>query len=87
MSTEIMLKSKPNMAADKFLGKPVNCYYCPSCTTHAYHHQTVMGDKIVVRTILLDQGKSLKAGAEIFGKDRLPWEKEVAQTFEGLPPS
>jgi hypothetical protein len=46
-----------------------------------------MGDKIVVRTILLDQGKSLKAGAEIFGKDRLPWEKEVAQTFEVLPPS
>ena len=43
--------------------------------------KTVMGDKIVVRTILLDQGKSLKAGAEIFGKDRLSWVKEVAQTF------
>jgi hypothetical protein len=49
--------------------------------------KTVMGDKIVVRTILLDQGKSLKAGAEIFGKDRLSWVKEVAQTFEVLPPS
>ncbi|KAH8796709.1 Mss4-like protein [Hyaloscypha finlandica] len=68
-------------------GKPVNCFYCPNCTTHIYHHQTVMGDKIVVRTILLDQGKSLKAGAEIFGKDRLSWVKEVAQTFEVLPPS
>lgn len=68
-------------------GKPVNCYYCPNCTTHIYHHQTVMGDKIVIRTILLDQGKSLKAGAEIFGKDRLSWVKEVAQTFEVLPPS
>jgi hypothetical protein len=49
--------------------------------------KTVMGDKIVVRTILLDQGKSLKAGAEIFGKGRLSWVKEVAQTFEVLPPS
>jgi hypothetical protein len=65
----------------------VNCYYCPNCTTHVYHHQTVMGDKIVVRTILLDNGKSIQPGAEIYGKARLPWEKEVAQTFETLPPS
>ncbi|PMD45229.1 hypothetical protein L207DRAFT_508140 [Hyaloscypha variabilis F] len=68
-------------------GKPVNCYYCPNCTTHVYHHQTVMGDKIVVRIILLDQGKSLKPSAEVFGKDRLPWEIEVAQTFQVMPPS
>lgn len=46
-----------------------------------------MGDKIVVRTILLDEGKSLPPGAEIFGKARLPWVAEVAQTFEGAPPS
>jgi hypothetical protein len=52
-----------------------------------YHHQTVMGDKIIARTILLDQGKSLKPGAEIYGKARLPWEKEVAQTFDTMPPS
>ena len=45
-----------------------------------------MGDKVVVRTILLDQGKSISPGAEIYGKARLPWEKEVAQTFETLPP-
>lgn len=45
-----------------------------------------MGDKVVVRTILLDSGKDLKPGAEIYGKVRLPWEKEVAQTFETLPP-
>ena len=51
-----------------------------------YHHQTVMGDKIIARTIL-DQGKSLKPGAEIYGKARLPWEKEVAQTFDTMPPS
>lgn len=69
-----------------FPGKPVHCSYCPNCTTHAFHEQTVLGDKLVVRTILLDQGKKLPVGAEIFGKDRLSWEKEVATTFDVLPP-
>jgi hypothetical protein len=44
-----------------------------------------MGDKIVVRIILLDDGKKIHPGAEIYEKARLPWEKEVAQTFETLP--
>jgi len=35
---------------------------------------------------LLDGGKDILPGAEIYGKARLPWEKEVAQTFETLPP-
>ncbi|KAL1596429.1 hypothetical protein SLS60_009075 [Paraconiothyrium brasiliense] len=49
----------------------------------------VMGpDKIVLRTGLLTEGiKNFKPAAEIFGKAKLPWEKEVAQTFETLPPS
>ncbi|MCJ1301177.1 hypothetical protein MMC08_003976 [Hypocenomyce scalaris] len=68
-------------------GKPVNCYYCPNCTTHVYHHQQVMGDKVVVRTVLLDGGKDFKPAAEIFGKAKMNWEPEVAQTFETLPPS
>ncbi|KAB8343130.1 hypothetical protein FH972_022723 [Carpinus fangiana] len=69
-------------------GKSVNCYYCPNCTTHAYHHQEAMGpDTIVIRTILLDGAKKWKAHAEIFGKDRMDWEKEVATTFEVMPPS
>ena len=67
-------------------GKPVNCYYCPNCTTHVYHHQTVLGDKLVVRTVLLDGGKDLKPAAEIFGKAKMSWEPEVAQTFDTLPP-
>ncbi|PWY87534.1 hypothetical protein BO70DRAFT_287397, partial [Aspergillus heteromorphus CBS 117.55] len=25
-------------------GKPVNCYFCPNCTSHIYHHPAVMGD-------------------------------------------
>jgi len=45
-----------------------------------------LGDKLVVRTILLDSGKKLPAAAEIYGKDKLSWEKEVATTFEILPP-
>lgn len=68
-------------------GNPVHCYYCPNCTAHAYHHQTVLGNKIVVRTALLQGTKKFDVGAEIFGKDRLGWQKEVAQTFEGPPPS
>ncbi|KAI4216519.1 MAG: hypothetical protein LQ351_001008 [Letrouitia transgressa] len=67
-------------------GKPVHCYYCPNCTSHVYHHQTVMGDdKIVIRTGLLEGGKDFKVAAEIFGKDRVSWQPEVAHTFEGPP--
>jgi hypothetical protein len=45
-----------------------------------------MGDKLIARTILIDDGKKLKPAAEIYGKDRLPWQAEVAQTFEAGPP-
>ncbi|KAJ4352039.1 uncharacterized protein N0V89_007385 [Didymosphaeria variabile] len=70
-------------------GKGVHCYFCKNCTSHVYHHQEVMGpDKIVLRTGLLTEGiKNFKPAAEIFGKAKLPWEKEVAETFETLPPS
>ena len=46
-------------------------------------------DTIILRTGLLEEGINgkLTPAAEIFGKARLPWEKEVAQTFETLPPS
>ncbi|MCJ1258420.1 hypothetical protein MMC24_006253 [Lignoscripta atroalba] len=67
-------------------GKPVHCYYCPNCTTHIYHHQTALGEKYVVRTLLLEGGAGFKPAAEIYGKDKLSWEKEVAETFEVLPP-
>ncbi|KAF1936578.1 hypothetical protein EJ02DRAFT_387147 [Clathrospora elynae] len=70
-------------------GKSVYCYYCKNCTSHVYHLQEALGeDKIVLRTGLLKEGiKNFQPGAEIFGKDRLSWEKEVAQTFEVMPPS
>lgn len=56
--------------------------------THVYHHQTALGDdKIVLRTGLLSEGrKNFGPAAEIYGKDRFSWEKEVANTFEVLPP-
>ncbi|OCK77761.1 hypothetical protein K432DRAFT_303471 [Lepidopterella palustris CBS 459.81] len=68
-------------------GKPVHCYYCPNCTSHVYHHQSVMGDDtIILRTILLTKARDFPPAAEIFGKAKLGWEKEVAQTFDTMPP-
>jgi len=69
-------------------GNEVNCYYCPNCTTHIYHHQLIMGpDTIILRTALLPEArKSFQVGAEIYGKDKLSWEKEIATTFDVLPP-
>ena len=45
-------------------------------------------DTIVVRTVLLKDGKDFKPAAEIFGKDMMSWEKGVegAHVFEVLPP-
>ena len=69
-------------------GKSVHCYYCPNCTAHVYHMQEALGaDKIVLRTGLLDDGiKNFEPAAEIFCKVRLPWEKEVASSFDTMPP-
>ncbi|KAL8901799.1 MAG: hypothetical protein Q9207_005022 [Kuettlingeria erythrocarpa] len=68
-------------------GNPVHCYYCSNCTSSPYHHQTVLGDKYVVRTGMLEGAKDWKVALEIFGKDRLGWAPEVAKTVEGPPPS
>ena len=43
-------------------------------------------DKIIVRTVLLEGGKSFTPHAEIYGKARLPWQKEITQTFDLMPP-
>ncbi|KAH7121111.1 Mss4-like protein [Dendryphion nanum] len=70
-------------------GKAVDCFFCKNCTSHIYHHQHVMGpDTIILRTGLLPKGqKEFQPAAEIFGKAKLHWEKEVAQTFDTMPPS
>ncbi|OCK97828.1 uncharacterized protein K441DRAFT_547080, partial [Cenococcum geophilum 1.58] len=51
--------------------KPVQCFYCGDYTSHTYHHQAAMPDKVIVRTLLLDQGKDLPVGGEIFAEGRL----------------
>jgi hypothetical protein len=72
-----------------YTGNSVNCYYCPHCTTHIYHHQEVMGpDTIIARTgIPADARKNFPVAAEIYGKDKLNWEPKIAETFDVLPPS
>lgn len=49
----------------------------------------VMGpDTIIARTGIPEEArKSFPVGAEIYGKAKLSWEPEIAQTFETLPPS
>lgn len=42
---------------------------------------------IVIRTGLLDKRTEFAPAAEIYGKDRFDWQKEVAHTFEQAPPS
>ncbi|KAI5920761.1 Mss4-like protein [Camillea tinctor] len=59
-------------------GNPVNCYYCDNCTSHVYHHQAVMHDKIIVRTMLLDGGGDMEPSAEIFAEGKLPWIQDIA---------
>jgi len=36
-----------------------------------------MGDDIVVRTILLEDGKNFPPGGEIYEKGKLGWEKDI----------
>ncbi|MCJ1475659.1 hypothetical protein MMC13_004322 [Lambiella insularis] len=63
-------------------GKSVRCYFCGECTSHVYHHQEIMGDKIIVRTILLEGGEAMQPGGEIFGQGKLGWVEDVRN---GLP--
>lgn len=46
-------------------------------------------DKLVVRTVFLEGHREFKVPAELYGKDRFSWQKEVdgAHTFEEAPPS
>ena len=49
----------------------MQCFYCGDYTSHIYHHEAAMLDKVIVRTLLLDQGKDLPVGGEIFAEGRL----------------
>ncbi|KAF2444510.1 hypothetical protein P171DRAFT_342789, partial [Karstenula rhodostoma CBS 690.94] len=63
-------------------GKFVNCFFCKTCTSHIYHHQDAMPDKVIVRTLLLEGGSNMPATKEIFGEGRLSWVKELQDNLE-----
>lgn len=64
-----------------FAGKKVQCYFCPTCTSHIYHHQDAMPDKFIVRTLLLEGGSDMPATGEIFPEGRLSWVQELQQSL------
>ncbi|KAK2743901.1 hypothetical protein FQN57_004524 [Myotisia sp. PD_48] len=69
-------------------GNPVHCYFCSTCGSHVYLHQTFRGPKYVVRTALLEGSKSWPIAAEIYKKDSAPWQPNIAEAvFEAMPPS
>ncbi|KAF3912427.1 hypothetical protein ABW20_dc0101383 [Dactylellina cionopaga] len=69
-------------------GNEVICYYCPKCTTHPWHHQTVNPGKYVVRTGLLEGAEKFSVAAEVYAKDRWSFQPQVAAaSFETSPPS
>jgi hypothetical protein len=49
----------------------------------------VLGDDtIILRTVMLPKARAeFDVAAEIYGKDKMKWEKEVATTFDVMPPS
>lgn len=58
-------------------GKPVNCFFCSTCTSHIYHAQAAMPGKVIVRTMLLEGAEDWEVGGEIFAEGRLPWVRDL----------
>lgn len=67
-----------------FVGKDVRCFFCPTCTSHIYHHQDAMPDKIIVRTLLLEGGNELPAGGEIFTEGKLAWTEDLKRSLQDV---
>ncbi|PWW80093.1 hypothetical protein C7212DRAFT_305738 [Tuber magnatum] len=65
-------------------GNPVDCYYCPNCTTHAYHHQKVLGDRLVMRPALWENKMAQEGPVEreVFAKDRCPFQPVIARSVD-----
>ncbi|KAL1633111.1 hypothetical protein SLS58_011220 [Diplodia intermedia] len=66
-------------------GKDVRCYFCPTCTSHIYHHQDAMPEKVIVRTLLLEGGNDLEAGGEIFPEGKLKWVQDLKESLDPIP--
>ncbi|EEH48270.2 uncharacterized protein PADG_04354 [Paracoccidioides brasiliensis Pb18] len=73
-----------------YTGNPVHCFFCPNCTTHIYHHQTVAGPKYVIRTASLEGAKEWQVAAEIYAMNNIKWQPTIAEAdhvFQLTPPS
>lgn len=68
-------------------GKDVHCYFCRRCTSHVYHHQDAMPEKVIVRTLLLDGGNELEAGGEIFAEGALGWAQDLKTALAQAVPA
>ncbi|KAF9691606.1 hypothetical protein EKO04_010287 [Ascochyta lentis] len=68
-------------------GKEVHCYFCSRCTSHVYHHQDAMPEKVIVRTLLLDGGNELQAGGEIFAEGALGWAQDLKNALAQPTPA
>lgn len=67
-------------------GKEVRCYFCPRCTSHVYHQQDAMPEKVIVRTLLLEGGNELEAGGEIFAEGALGWARDLEKALDQPAP-
>jgi hypothetical protein len=74
--------SPPSSEGDS--GNEVDCFFCSNCTSSPYHHQKVLGDKIVIRTSLL-QGTHAwdKPALEIYEKEKFSWQPRTGDA--GVP--
>ena len=57
----------------------MQCFYCDDYMSHVCYHQAAMPDKVTLRTLLLDQGKDLPVGGEVFAEGRLQWVRELRE--------
>jgi len=81
-----IIKGNPSVYAYKGAsGKFVHCYFCPTCTSHIYHHQDVAPENIIVRTLLLDGGNDLDVGGEIFPEGQLAWANDLRNALNPTP--
>ncbi|KAI7318512.1 hypothetical protein KC315_g10034 [Hortaea werneckii] len=74
-------KAKRPLGSGEYRGKKVRCYFCPTCTSHVYHHQEVMPEKVIVRTLLLDGGSDMPATGEIFPEGKLAWVRDLKESM------
>lgn len=71
----------------RYTGMVQSTDHARSCSTNPYHHQHALGDKIVVRTGLLEGSQSWSnVPMEIYGKDKLSWQPQVAKDIAPAGP-